>query len=263
MTKTVTTKISPIEPDRLAALKLGDFSPEEAHMIEHVLAELDIEREYPNEFGEVSEIKDMGAILAMSTSAAISATIGDLHTALIEANPETVMKSKGAVARWTGKAAETEIRYRVACARISRLVESAEQKVLDSEVFIARLDTLMDAHVLTIRHLRVHLAAGRLYMNLNAGKPMIDESGVPSVWERFGRRLSNLSLVLHSTQMAFAQIQLVKGQLQNQLDRLGQASKVLLTIWRNMAFTVLSSSTAPTELTGAYSLALSHLEGAK
>lgn len=260
--KALSVERIPFDESKLATLSLGEFTPDEIDLVAHIYDGLDIDQAYPAAFGEVAEISDMGEILAASTATIMQETIGTLHKALNDANPENVIKGRSRLARWTGAAIEVEMRYRAACTRISTLVDGARQRIADSDAFVHRLDGLRQAHVLAIRHLRVHLAAGRLY---TAGyvppPPVAGELGGSAAKDRFTRRLSNIAVMLHSTQMALAQIDMVKAQVKSQIERLGQAVEVLLTVWRNHAFSVLASSVDAPELTNSYKLALSHLKG--
>ena len=121
------------------ALGMGEFSPAELDAIARILSGLDVDRRYPNDFGAEPPSCDLGSLVTGNPTTDLSDAAKSLKIALEKANPESVMKSRGAVARWTGRAAETELTYRVACSNIDQLVAEAKKQSAGARDFAARL----------------------------------------------------------------------------------------------------------------------------
>lgn len=239
-----------------------DFTDGEVSATARILLELDIDLNYPKNYGGVSPVQDLGSLAVDNPGPMLAGIVGELHTALVSANPERVGKSRGALARWSGKSLEVEVEYRVACNRIDQLVRSARERVEGSKSFLDKLDKAIAGNAGAISSLRCHLAAGRLHLASLPPAPPRDpaDAGTASARDRFAARLTNLGLMLQSSALAGEQLRLMRGQIEQQTERLGHSGEVLLTVWRNHAFAVFSQSGAPVELATAYRDALKLLE---
>lgn len=168
---------------------------------------------------------------------AVSNTITDLVRALEEADPSLALKrhKKGFLARFTGQDAVQKVAYLHAVEGIDRQLATVPARVERLEAIVRNLDTDFKALLDEQKQLKIHLIAGQAYLegNPKAGTEGSNAYGLSSPRDRFSKRLQNLSVLLTSNGTTLHQIQLLRANSVNLIDRLHEISTVLVPSWRS------------------------------
>lgn len=167
----------------------------------------------------------------------VSVTITGLVKSLEKADPALALKhqKKGFIARFIGRDVVQQVEYVRATEGIDSQLDEVPARIQRLELIVNELDKDYRDLLGVQQHLKVHLAAGQLYLedNPNAGTEGANNYGLSSPRDRFSKRLQNLAVLLASNSTTLHQIQLLQANSINMLDRLHEITTVLIPSWRS------------------------------
>lgn len=166
----------------------------------------------------------------------ISQTITSLVSSLERADPQLALKRKksGFFARFTGQDAVNKVQYVQATEDIDRQLSEVPGRIERLEAIIDALDEDFRALLRTQKTLKVHLVAGKWFLEENpeSGTDAVGY-GLNSPRDRLSKRLQNLAALVTSNDSTLHQIQLLQANSINMLDRLHEITTVLVPSWRS------------------------------
>lgn len=183
-----------------------------------------------------SSITDIGHEHSEAVSS-VSVTITGLVKSLEKADPILALKrqKKGFIARFIGQDVVQQVEYVRATEGIDSQLDEVPARIKWLERIVHELDKDFRVLLGVQKQLKVHLAAGQLYLeeNPNAGIEGASNYGLSSPRDRFSKRLQNLAVLLASNDTTLHQIQLLQANSINMLDRLHEITTVLIPSWRS------------------------------
>ena len=239
--------------EQLQALYMGDFSDAEVTRVECLLVAIDPEKMLQN-FGfgqsETAEqsYESLAGLLGESLTDRLASLIAKLLRLLSDADPAKVINNPSWLQRITGNYLEASINYLKARQGIDTLLEETETVATRLEVLLVEINKQQRQLHIEIAGLRLHIAAGRLYMARDPCSPssQVKAYGFDNAGERFARRLTNLTALLASHEMTAVQLDMAYTQTADLLARYYESSHVLVPIWREHTLTLqLSKKNTP------------------
>lgn len=246
--------------DTIVALNMAEFSNSDRQTITDLQSGIDLSRtSCISGFGRFADngtttTNTLSNILEDSPINLLAGKISEIVDRLREADPRILAEKPNWLSRFTGQGVESKVRYRVARTSLEKLLEEADRMAGRVDETIQTLDGIVETHHSEVRQLKLHIAAGRLYLDSHpdAGRPAAAELVLDNPRERFARRLANLATILASHEMSLAEIRLRRAQAVDLLDRYFEVSQVLVPVWRRHTQSLLSDSTInPEVLTAA------------
>lgn len=224
-------------PKKLCASLGLQVTPEVEAQIDEVKSRIDLfDVVNVGRFGAPEQSKhDLGHEHNEAVSG-ISSAITGLVGALDKADPRLALKRKkiGLIARFTGGDAVQKVEYVRSTESIDRQLAGVPERISRLERIVNILEEDYQALMSVQRELKVHLVAGKWFLkeHPDAGGGGND-FGLGSPRERFSKRLDNLVALLTSNDSALHQIQLLRANSINMLDRLHEITTVLVPTWRS------------------------------
>lgn len=186
---------------------------------------------------EFSTLMERGAVTALA------AKIGEIVSALADADPQKIAQKPNWLERVLGGGLEKTVRYQMARKSLEKLLEDAEghaQRVRDT---VRALDEMMLAHAGQAERLRICIQAGREFLDENpqAGAVASGALEFDRPRERFARKLANLATLLSSHEMSVMQMKLTRAQAVDMLDRFSETASVLVPVWRQHTLALITT----------------------
>ncbi len=230
----------------LQGLQMGDFSDDEIAICEKLLNTIDI-NQMPHSFGFEQEnsteqsFESLTELLEQTLADRLASLITELLKNLADADPAKVFTSNW-LQKVTGKAIENSLNYLQARERIVELLQAAADTAAKLEILLIEIDKQRLQLRVETRRLRVHLAAGQLYLEREYRPVTIMEAdSFDNTKERFARRLTNLAALMAANEMTIVQLDMAYTQTANLLARYYESSRVLVPIWRGHTLGLLLS----------------------
>ena len=210
--------------------------------------------EYGAVASNASALDEFSNLMEKAAVSALASKIGQIVSALADADPQKIAKKPTWLERALGGGLEKRVRYQVARKSLDKLIEEAEgdaQRVRDT---LRLLDQMMLAHVQQAESLTTCIAAGREFLDENPDAG-VNQSGVVNFdkpRERFARKLANLATLLSSQEMSVTHMRLTRAQAVDMLDRFSETSSVLVPVWRQHTLALITTTNmSPTMLVEA------------
>lgn len=233
----------------LSNLNMGEFSAADAQEIASIQQGIDLQQSsFVTGFGDsgmgLATIESSNNMMEDSPVTALAAKIAQITGKLTDADPRITTEKPSWWQKFTGSAVEKKVRYQQARKSLDTLLADAEKLSGQVEAVIDALDKMIGSHQAESRTLRLHIAAGRLYLhaNLDAGKPNAAEMSFENQRERFSRKLTNLAALLASHEMSYTQLKLTRAQAVDLIDRFHEVSRVLVPVWRQHTLALLNNT---------------------
>jgi uncharacterized protein YaaN involved in tellurite resistance len=167
----------------------------------------------------------------------ISGTITGLVSSLEKADPRMVLKRRksGFMSRFTGGDAVQKVEYVKSTEGIDSQLSEVPSRIERLERIVRMLEDDHRSLLATQHQLKLHLVAGKWYLEENpeAGAEEPNSYGLGSPRDRFAKRLASLTALLTSNDATLHQLQLIRANSINMLDRLHEITSVLVPTWRS------------------------------
>lgn len=231
--------------NELQALHMGDFTDAEVAKCEHLLSSINLEQ-LPHQFGlfrskqAQQHFENLTGLLAESLDNRLGALMTELLKQLPNANPEKILQPSNWLQKQIKSVSGASLRYWEAKKRIDSLLQEAEIAATRVEKLLSEMLKQQTQLQLEIAQLRLHVAAGRLYLQRHTpqsseAEPLDFDKPI----ERFARRLTNLTALLASHEMTATQLDRVYAQTVDLLERFYESSRVLFPIWQEHSLALL------------------------
>ncbi|MEQ1560877.1 MAG: hypothetical protein ABL933_18325 [Methyloglobulus sp.] len=225
--------------EQLQNLNMGDFSDDEVTQIETLLAAINpkqINHSFGFRQGDTFDqnFEDLAGFLEESLADRLATLITELLKCLSDADPVKMSRQPNWLEKVTGKYLEISLDYLEARLRIDGLLKEAEAAAQQLEVLFVEVDKQGRYLRTEIRDLRVHIAAGRLYMarSIRLPESNTEPDAFDKPQERFARRITNLAALLASHEMTTVQLDMAYAHMADLLANYYESCHVLLPIWR-------------------------------
>jgi len=188
---------------------------------------------------EFSNLLEAGAVSALAEK------LGEVVAKLADADPQQLVQKSSWFGRLLGREVERQLVYQVARKTLDEVLEEAEslaQRVRDT---LKALDDVLASHASEVERLRIYLQAGREFLDENpqAGVAAAGALDFDRPRERFARKLANLTTLLLSHEMSVTQLRLTRTQAVHILDRFSETESVLVPVWRQHSFALITTKT--------------------
>jgi len=198
---------------------------------------------YGENRSEKENLQELSDFMESGTVSALAIKIGEIVTKLMDADPQRMTQKTTWYDRLIGRDVERQVRYQVAHKALDELLGEAEgvaQGVRDS---LCALDEILANHAIEAERLRMHIQAGREFLDENPQAGMVDAGSLEfdRPRERFARKLANLATLLSSHEMSVAQMNLTRAHAVDMLDRFHETSSVLVPVWRQHTWALLTT----------------------
>lgn len=235
---------------------IATFSEDELREINTIKSGIDLtDADYIGRFGNAADTGDERAsafsqLIIASPVSGLAKVLGEIAAKLEEADPKRVAKKPGRLKKFTGAAIEERVRYALARKKLEELRHDARAYADQVQVLTKTIDELAAGHQCETQRLRLHGAAGRLYLceHPDAGLPGADMFAADNARERFTRRLANMAILLASHEMELTQFRLARAQAVSMLDRYYEMNTVVVRLWHSNSLAVANASNSNAEL---------------
>lgn len=236
----------------LKKLQMGDFTDAEVAKCEHLLNSIDL-GQLTHQFGlfrskqAQQHFESLTGLLAESLDNRLGVLMTELLKQLPNANPENILQPSNWLQKQIQSVSGASLRYWAAKKRIDSLLQEAEIAATRVEKLLSEMLQQQTQLQLEITQLRLHVAAGKLYLQRYTQQaPEAGSLDFDKPIERFARRLTNLTALLASHEMTATQLGRVYAQTVDLLERFYESSRVLFPIWQEHSLALLlNASNAP------------------
>ena len=215
-----------------------------------VIPQLFTKPETIGEYGRSADTSEVMAeldkLMGRSPVTRLAEAIANIVAKLSDADPEKIAKAPTWLEKFTGKSLEVHVNYEVARLDLEALLAGAAQAAQDVHTLLGALDSLIESHAHDTAALRAAIQAGREFLaeHPEVGRPNPSAMTFDNPRERFERKLANLTTLLKSHELSWAQLAMTKAQAYSHLDRFEETSAVLVPIWRQHALSHTTSRDA-------------------
>lgn len=200
--------------------------------------------------GALQIMNNYNLMMEGSSVSKLADLLAKIVQALEAADPQNVKNKPGFFQRLLGKDIETEVRYKVARKQLDQMLQEAENVSKEVKVTVAGIDAILRTHASERALISNHLEAGRQYLaeHPEAGQPDAQSLEFDNARERFERKLANLATLLASHDMSGVQMRMTRAQAVDMLDRFGEATQILVPVWRQNVLINLSGQAVTPEM---------------
>lgn len=189
------------------------------------------------DFGKISRNPEIDAkldkLLGSNPSAGLARTIRGVVMCLEDADPKAISEKPSRWASFTGHAQTKRVRFEVAKINMDALLTAASKEAALVRDVIEVIDSLCTTYAAEAQFISNHIEAGQEYLGQTpSGQGAALAFDQETSRERFSRRLINLQAMQISHAQTGQQLQLLKHQLIDVLDRFDETAQVLVPLWR-------------------------------
>ncbi|KGH30791.1 hypothetical protein [Comamonas testosteroni] len=172
-------------------------------------------------------------LLGSNPSAGLARSIRGVVMCLEDADPKAISEKPSKWSRFTGLAQTKRVRFEVAKINMDQLLNAATKEAALVRDVIDVIESLCSTYGAEAQIISNHIEAGQKYLaqtpDSQGGALAFD---LETSRERFSRRLINLQAMQVSHAQTGQQLQLLKYQLIDVLDRFDETAQVLVPLWR-------------------------------
>jgi hypothetical protein len=242
----------------LKALNMGEFSEADVSEIATIQQTITLDKSsFISNFGKFEgtggSTDVLSNVMEESPVNALAAKISDIVSKLSEADPRILAEKPTWLQRFTGRSVEKKVLYQVARKSLEQLLEEAGRFAAQVAQMIHQLDNIVESHHSEVRVIKIHIAAGRLFLSENPsiGIPVSGDLVFDNPRERFARKLANMAALLASHEMGLAEVKLTRAQAVDLLDRFDELSGTLVPVWRRHTLSLLNNTSISPDMLAA------------
>ncbi|HEY0820318.1 MAG TPA: protein KlaA [Rhizobacter sp.] len=189
---------------------------------------------YGGEDGGAAVLSALSAKLENSPVSLLHQQISAVIDGLNGAHPQKILRKPTWFSQLMGREIEANVRYQVSRLELEQRVKAAQQTAEAVRTLIGEIEATIAANAGQIAELRTCVQAGREYLaeHPQAGMPT-EALAFDNPRERFARRVTNLAMLLQSTEAEVVQLGIARANAIGMLDRFSDTCTVLLPVWRS------------------------------
>lgn len=242
------TVIDPTDPHTPAALATARLHTLKTEVLPALFVDTARIGSYGGEDGGATVLSALSAKLENSPVSVLHQQIGAVIDGLNGAHPQKVLRKSTWFSRLMGNEIEVNIRYQVSRMELEQRVKAAQLTAEAVRTLIGEIESTIAASAAQIAELRTCVQAGREYLaeHPQAGVPT-EALAFDNPRERFARRVTNLALLLQSSEAEVVQLGIARANAIGMLDRFTETCTVLLPVWRSNIVGLLNNADVSSE----------------